>query len=192
MSIVSVMPSNHLILCRPLLLLPSIFPRIRVFSESVPCIKWPKYWSFSFSFSISPSSDTQDWSPSEWTGSISLQSKGLSRVFSNTKASILYAFNFLFSTFFIVQLSQPYKTTERAIALTIRTFMDKVMSLLFLYPVWVFHSFSSKEQMSFNFMAAVTVHSDFDRAWREWKRWLKTQHSKNCFREVIYLLSKMR
>ena len=82
MSIESVMPSNHLILCRPLLLLPSIFPKIRVFSnESALHIRWPKYWSFSLN--ISPM-NTQDWSPLGWTGWISLQSKGLSRVFSNT------------------------------------------------------------------------------------------------------------
>ena len=81
MSIESVMPSNYLILCRPLLLLSSIFPSIRVFSnESALHIRWPKYWSFIFN--ISPS--TQDWSPLGWTGWISLQSKGLSRVFSNT------------------------------------------------------------------------------------------------------------
>ena len=84
MSIESVMPSNHLILCRPfLLLLPSIFPSIRVFSnESALHIRWPKYWSSSFN--ISPSNETQDWSPLGWTGWISLQSKGLSKVFSNT------------------------------------------------------------------------------------------------------------
>ena len=79
----SVMPSNHLILCHPLHLLPSNFPSIRVFSnDSVLCIRWPKYWSFSFN--ISPSMNTQDWSPLRWTGWISLQFKGLSRVFSNT------------------------------------------------------------------------------------------------------------
>ena len=82
MSMESVMPSNHLILCRPLLP-PSIFPSIRVFSnESVLRIRWPKYWSFSFS--ISPSNEYSDWFPIGWTGWISLQSKGLSRVFSNT------------------------------------------------------------------------------------------------------------
>ena len=82
MSIVSVMPSNHLILCCPLLLLPSILPSIRVFSnESTLHMRWPKYWSFSFS--IIPSK-SQGWSPSEWTGWISLQSKGFSRVFFNT------------------------------------------------------------------------------------------------------------
>ena len=82
-SIESVMPSSHLILCRPLLLLPPILPSIRVFSnESTLHMRWPKDWSFSFS--IIPSKEIQGWSPSEWTGWISLQSKGLSRVFSNT------------------------------------------------------------------------------------------------------------
>ena len=80
-SIESVISSNHLILCHPLLLLPSIFPSIRVFSnESVFRIRWPKYWSFS-STSVLPM-NTEDWSPLGWTGWISLQSKGLSRVFS--------------------------------------------------------------------------------------------------------------
>ena len=83
MSIELVMPSNYLILCHPLFLLPSIFPSIRVFSnESTLHIRWPKYWSFSFN--ISPSNNTQDWSPLGWTGWISLQPKGLSRLFSNT------------------------------------------------------------------------------------------------------------
>ena len=83
MSIESVMPSNHLNLCHPILLLRSIFPSIRVFPNgSVLHIRWPKYWSFSFS--ISPSMNIQDWFPLGWTGWISLKSKGLSRVFSNT------------------------------------------------------------------------------------------------------------
>ena len=82
MSIELVMPSNHLSLCRYLLPLPSICPGIRGFSnESAFLMRWPKYWSFSFN--ISPSNEHQDWSPSEWTGWISLQSKGLSRVFSS-------------------------------------------------------------------------------------------------------------
>ena len=82
-SIESVMPSSHLILCHPLLLLPPITPSIRVFSnESTLHMRWPKYWSFSFS--ISPSKETQGWSPLERTGWTSLQSKGPSRVFSNT------------------------------------------------------------------------------------------------------------
>ena len=80
----SVMPSSHLILCRPLLLLPPIPSSIRVFSnESTLCMRWPKYWSLSFNFS--PSNEHPDWSPLGWTGWISLQVKGLSRVFSNTK-----------------------------------------------------------------------------------------------------------
>ena len=83
MSIESVMPSSHLILCHPLLLLPSIPPSIRVFSnESTLHMRWPKYWSFSFC--MSPSKNIQDWSPLEWTVWNSLQSKGLSRVFSYT------------------------------------------------------------------------------------------------------------
>ena len=83
MSIESVMSSSHLILCRPLLLLAPIPPSIKVFSnESTLCMRWPKYRSFSFS--ISPSNNTQNWSPLEWTGWISWQSKGLSRAFSNT------------------------------------------------------------------------------------------------------------
>ena len=82
-SIESVMLSNHLILCHPLLLLPSIFPSIRVFSnESALHMRWPRYWSFSFSISLPV--NTQDLSPLGWTGWISLQSKGLSRIFSNT------------------------------------------------------------------------------------------------------------
>ena len=83
MSIKSVMPSSHLTLCRPLLLLPPVPPSIRVFSsESTLHMRWPKYWSFSFTSVFQM--NTQDWSPLEWTGWISLQSKGLSRVFSNT------------------------------------------------------------------------------------------------------------
>ena len=84
-SIESVVPSSHLILCRPLLLLPPIPPSIKVFSkESTLCMRWPKYWSFSFSFSPSNEHSGLNTSPLGWTGWISLQSKGLSRVFSNT------------------------------------------------------------------------------------------------------------
>ena len=83
MSFESVIPSSHLILCHRFLLLPSVFPNIRVFSdESALRIRWPKCWSFSFN--ISPSNEPQDWSPLGWTGWISLQSQGLSSVFSNT------------------------------------------------------------------------------------------------------------
>ena len=83
MSVELVMPSSHLIFCCPLLLLPSIFPSIKVFSnESALCIRWPKYWSFSFNSALPM--NTQDWSPLGWTGWISLQSMGLPSVFSNT------------------------------------------------------------------------------------------------------------
>ena len=124
MSIKSVIPSNHLILCHPLSLLPSIFPSIRVFSnESVLHIRWPKYCSFSFS--ISPSNEY--WCPLGWTSWISLQSTRLISLLQHhsSKASILRC-----STFFIVQLSHPYMTTGKTTALTRQTFVGKVMSLL--------------------------------------------------------------
>ena len=122
------MPSNHLILCHPLLLLPSIFLSIRVFSnESALHIRWPQYWSFSFN--ISPSN--------EYSGPISFRMDWLDLLavqgtlksllqHHSSKASILQH-----SAFFIVQLSHPYMTTGKAIALTRRTFVGKVMSLLF-------------------------------------------------------------
>ena len=102
MSIESVVPSNHLVLCCSLLLLPSIFPSIRVFcNESTLCIRWPKYWSFSFSFSISPSYEYLGWFPSGWSGLISMQSKGLSRVFSSTTVHFFGAQPSLWSNFHI-------------------------------------------------------------------------------------------
>ena len=122
MSIVSVMPSNHLILCHPLLLLPSIFPSIRVFSnESVLCIRWPKCWSFSFS--ISPSN--------EYSGLISFRINWLDLLavqeilksllqHHSSKASILRR-----SAFFVVQFSHPYMTTGKTTALMRRTFVGK-------------------------------------------------------------------
>ena len=128
MSIESVMPSNHLILCCPLLLLPSIFPSIRVFSnESALCIRWPKDWSFSFS--ISPCND--------YSGLISFRMDlwdllAVQRIlksllqYHSSEASVL-----CHSTFFIVQLSHPYMTTGKTIALTRQIFVDKVLSLLF-------------------------------------------------------------
>ena len=128
MSIVSVMPFNHLILGHPLLLLPSIFPSIRVFSKELALhIRWPKYWSCSFS--ISPSN--------EYSGMISFRMDLLDLLavqgtlksllqYHSSKASVLQR-----SAFFIVQLSHPYMTTGKTIALTRRTFVGKVMSLLF-------------------------------------------------------------
>ena len=128
MPIELVMPSNHLILCHPLLLLPSIFLSIRVFSnESVLCIMWSKYWSFSFS--ISPSN--------EYSGLISFRIDWLDLLVvqgtlksllqhHSSKASILWH-----SAFFIVQLSHPYMTSGKTMAFTRWTFVGKVMSLLF-------------------------------------------------------------
>ena len=123
-----VIPSNHLILCHPLLLLPSIFPSIRVFSNgSALQIKWPKYWSFSFN--ISPSNEHPGLISfrMDWLDLLAVQGtlKSLLQHHSS-KASI-----FLHSAFFIVQLSHPYMTTGKTIALTRWTFVDKVMSLLF-------------------------------------------------------------
>ena len=128
MSIVLVMPSNHLILCHPLLLLPSIFPSIRVFSnESTLHIRWPRYWSFSFN--ISPSNEHLGLISfrMDWLGLLAVQGtlKSLLQHHSS-KASILQH-----SAFFIVQLSHPCMTTGKTIALTRRTFVGKVMSLLF-------------------------------------------------------------
>ena len=128
MSIKSVMPSNHLILCHPLLLPPSVFPSIRVFSnESVLHIRWPKYWSFSFS--ISPSNEYSGLISfrMDWLDLLAVQGtlKSLLQHHSS-KASILRH-----SAFFIVQLSHPYMTTGKTIALTRQTFVGKVTSLLF-------------------------------------------------------------
>ena len=124
MSIESVMSSNHLILCRPLLLLPSIFPTIRVFSnESALHSRWPKYWSFSFN--ISPSS--------VHTGLISFRMDWLDLLaVQGTLKSLLQHHSSILrhSAFFIVQLSHPYMTTGKTIALTRRPFVGKVMSLL--------------------------------------------------------------
>ena len=127
-SIESVKPSNHLVLCRPLLLLTSIFLSIRVFSnESVLPIKWPKYWSFNFS--KCPSSEYSGLISfrMHWFDLLAVQGtlKSLLQHYSS-KASVLQR-----SAFFIVQLSHPYMTTGKIIALTRRTFLGKVMSLLF-------------------------------------------------------------
>ena len=132
------MSTNHLILCHPLFLLPSIFPSIKVFSnESVFCIRWPKYWSFSFNISLS----------NEYSGLISFRIGWLDLLavqgtlksllqHHSSKASILQH-----SAFFIVQISLPYMTTGKTIALTRRTFVDKVMSLLFNMLSWLVIAF---------------------------------------------------
>ena len=148
------MPSNRLILCHPLLL-PSIFPSIRVFSnESVFHIRWPKHWSIN----ISPSN--------EYSGLISFRMDWLDLLaVQGTLKSLLQhhsskASVFQCSTFLLVQLSHPYMTNGKNVALTRWTFLGKVMSLLF-NMLLVGHNFSPKEQLSFNFMAAVTICSDF-------------------------------
>ena len=132
MSIESVMPSSHLILCHPRLLPPSIFPSIRVFSnESVLCIRWPKYWSSNFN--ISPSNEHPGLISfrMDWLALLAVQGtlKSLLQHHSS-KASILQC-----SAFFIVQLSHSYITNGKTIALTRRTFVGKVMSLLFEYAI---------------------------------------------------------
>ena len=148
MYIESMMLSNHLILCRPLLLQPSIFPSIRVFSsESVLWIRWPKYWNFQFS--MSPSN--------EYSGLISfridwldlLAVQGSLRSFlqhHSSKASIHQG-----SAFYIVQLSHPYMTTGKTIALTRWNFVSKVMSLLFNMLSRLVTAFLPRCQASFNF-----------------------------------------
>ena len=160
MSIESVIPSNHLILCRPLILLPPIPPSTRVFSnESTLLIRWPKYWSFSFS--ISPSNEHPGLSSfrMDWLDLLAVQG-ALKSVLQHhsSKASILRH-----SAFFTVQLSHPYMTTGKTIALIRWTFVGKVMSLFFnMLPklVITFLPFS-KEKAFFNFMAAITICSDF-------------------------------
>ena len=128
MSIELVMPSNHLILYRPLLLLPSIFPSIRVFSnESVLRLRWPKYWSFSFG--ISPSNEYSGLISFriDWFVLLAVQGTLKSLLqYHSSKASILWH-----SAFFMVQLSHPYMSTGKIIALTRQTFVGKVMSLVF-------------------------------------------------------------
>ena len=157
MSIKSVMPSNYLILCHPFLLLPSIFPSIRVFSnESALRIRRPKYWSFSFS--ISPSNEHPGLISlrMDWLDLLAVQGtlKSLLQHHSS-KASILQR-----SAFFIVQLSHPYMTTGKTIALARRTFVGKVMSLPFnMLSRLVVISFQVVSV--FYFMAVVTICSDF-------------------------------
>ena len=156
MSIESVIPSNHLILSHPLLLQSSIFPSIRVFSnESSLHVRWPKYWSFSFS--ISPSN--------EYLGLISFRIYWFDLAVQGTLESLLQPHNSKASilwrlAFFMVQLSHPYMTTGKAIALTIQNFVIKVMSLLFNTLFRFVIAFLPRSK-HLNFMAAVTICSGF-------------------------------
>ena len=168
------MPSNRLILCCPLLL-PSIFPSIRVFSsESVLCIRWPKYWSFSFSISSS----------GEYLGLISFRIDWFDLAVQGTLKSLLQHHSSKASVlrhpaFFIVQLSHSYMTTGRTIALTRWMFVGKVMSLLFNMLSRFVISFLPRNKRLFNFMAADTICSDFGAQEN------KVCHSFHCF--SIYL-----
>ena len=152
------MPSSHLILCHPLLLLPPIPPSIRVFTnESTLCVRWSKYWSFSFS--IIPSKDHPGLISfrMDWLALLAVQGtlKNLLQHHSS-KASILRH-----SAFFTVQLSHPYMTTGKTIALTRRTFVGKVMPLLLNMLCRLVITFLPRSKWSFNFMAAITICSDF-------------------------------
>ena len=150
MSIELVMPSNHLILCHPLLLLPSVFPSIRVFSnESALRIRWPKYWSISYN--ISPSNEHPGLISfrMDWLHLLAVQGTLKSLVqHHSSKASVLRR-----SAFFIVQLSLPYMTTGKTIALTRWTFVDKVTSLLFNMLSRLVITFLPRSK-HLNFMAA--------------------------------------
>ena len=154
----SVMPSNRLILCRPLLLLPSVFPSIQIFfNEFALRIRWPTYWSFSFS--ISPSNEYSGLISSRiaWLDLFAVQGTLKSLLqHHRSKASILRH-----SAFFMVQLSHPYMTPGKTIALTRWTFVGKIMSLLFNMLSRLVIAFLPRMKRSFNFMAAVTICSDF-------------------------------
>ena len=147
------MPSSYLILCCPLLLLPSIFPSIRAFSkESVLCISWPVYWSFSFSISLSNEYSGLISFRMDWLDLLAVQGTLKSLLqHHNSRASILSC-----SAFFIVQLSHPYMTAGKTIALTRRTLFGKVMSLLFNILSRLAITFLPRSKR-LNFMAAVTV-----------------------------------
>ena len=155
MSIESVIPSNYLILCHPLLLPPLIFSSIRVFpKESVLCIRWPKYWSFSFN--ISPSNEYSGLISFriDWLDLLAVQGTLKSLLqYHSSKTSILR-----YSALFMVQLSHLYMTTGKTIVLTIQTFVSKVTSLLFNMLSMLVIAFS--ESKCLNLMAAVTFPSD--------------------------------
>ena len=152
------MPSSHLILCCPLLLLPAIPPSISVFSnESTLHMRWPKYWSLSLSISPSNEHPGPISFRMDWLDLFAVQEtlKSLLQHHSS-KASIFWR-----SAFFTVQLSHLYMTTGKTIALTRRTFVGKEMSLLFNMLSRLVITFLPRSKVSFNFMAAITICSDF-------------------------------
>ena len=157
MSIESVMPSNHLILFHPLLL-PSILPSISFFSnESFLCIRWPKYWSFSFSTGNSNEYSGLIPFRMDWFDLLAVQRTLKSLLqYHSSKTSILRH-----SAFLTVQLLHPYMTTGKTIVLTRWTFVGKVTSLLFNMLSRFVIAFLPRSKQSFNFMAVVTVHSDY-------------------------------
>ena len=175
MSIQSVMPFNQLIFCHPLLLLPPIPPSIRVFSnESALHIRWPKYWSFSFNISLTNEHPGLISFTVDWLDLLAVQGtlKSLLQHHSS-KTSILQH-----SVFFIVQLSYPYMTTGKTIALTRQNFVGKVMSLLFNMLSRLAITFLQRGK-GLNFMAAITICSDFGAQKN------KVSHCFHCF--PIYL-----
>ena len=156
MSIESVMPSNHLILCHSLLLF-SVFPSIRVFSnKSTLLMRCPKYWSFSFSISPSNVHAGLISFRMDWLDLLAVQGTLKSLLQHQSIASILWC-----SAFFMVQFWHPYMTTGKTVALTRQSFVSKVMSLLFNMLARLVITFFSKEQVPFNFMATVTICGDF-------------------------------
>ena len=177
MSIKSLMPSNHIILCHPLLLLPSIFPSIRVFSnKSLLCIRWPKYWNFSFS--ISPSNEHPGLISfrMDWLDLLAVQGTVKSLLqYHSSKASILQH-----SGFFTVQLSHPYMTTGKTIAMTRQTFVGKVMYLLFNMLSKLVITFSPRSKcLLISWLKTVSISSDFGPSKK------KVSHCFHCF--PIYL-----
>ena len=177
MPIESVIPSNHLILCPPLLLLPSVFPNIKIFSnESALRIRWPNYWSFSFNISPSNEHPRLISFRMDWLDLLAVQGtlKSLLQHHSS-KASILQ-----YSAFFTVQLSHPYMTTGKTIALTRWTFVGKVMSLLLNTLSRLVITFLPRsKRLLISSMAAITICSDFGAQKN------KVNHCFHCF--PIYL-----
>ena len=203
MSIKSVMPSNHFVLCCPLLLPPSIFPSIRVFSnESVLLIRWPKYWSFSFS--ISPSNEYSGLISFriDWVDLLAVQEtlKSLLQHHSS-KASILW-----YSAFFTVQFSHPYMTTGKTIALTRQTFVDKVTSLVFsMLSGFVIAFLPRSKHLLISWLQSpsavilepkkiksLTVICDIMDASRDYHtKWSKSERERQIPYDIIYVESKI-